>query len=207
MLLPCGCAVLAEAVEPFADLATALAALEAGDANAALGHALAAGLSRPALAPTATLIARRAEASLEFLVFDDVDDQAGSASGRATASLEHGSEDGADDGVPRAADESAGPPPPVSSNEARPSPLTSHLSSSHLSSSHLSPLTSHLSPLTSHLLTSHLLTSHLSPLTSHLSPPIPHLSPLTSHPHPHPHTSPSPSHITLTLTADCWSFT
>ena len=53
-LMPCGCVVSAESVEPFADLAKSLAALDENDYNSALGHALAASLGRPALAPTAS---------------------------------------------------------------------------------------------------------------------------------------------------------
>ena len=66
-LLPCGCVVDAAAVEPFADLANSVAALDAGDANSALGHALAAGLARPPLAAAASRLAHRAEAALELL--------------------------------------------------------------------------------------------------------------------------------------------
>ena len=53
--------VSSAAVEPFADLAMSMVALEDGDAHAALGYALAAGLGRPALMLTATSIAKRAE--------------------------------------------------------------------------------------------------------------------------------------------------
>ena len=63
-----------ELVEPFADLAYAAAALASGDANVALGHALAASLARPKLAPSALRIAAKAEESLELLASEEVDD-------------------------------------------------------------------------------------------------------------------------------------
>ena len=69
--LACGCTVPPEVIEPFADLARALATIET-DANAALGHALAAALARPSLAGTANVFAARAEALI-------VDDDAGAA--------------------------------------------------------------------------------------------------------------------------------
>ena len=63
--LACGCAVSTEAVEPFADLAAAVAAMRAGDASTALGHALASGLGRASLAPVAARIAQRAVLAIE----------------------------------------------------------------------------------------------------------------------------------------------
>ena len=93
--LPCGCTVSPEAVEPFADLANALLALDDGDANLALGHALAAALGRQSLAPTAARIARRAEEILELLPADAppggtvVDD--GDVGGRVGKGLEKAS--------------------------------------------------------------------------------------------------------------------
>lgn len=68
--LPCGCVVSLNTIEPFADLARALTALDAGEPNAALGHALAAGLGRATLAPTAACIAARAESELELDISD-----------------------------------------------------------------------------------------------------------------------------------------
>jgi len=63
--LSCGCALSAQAVEPFADLAAAVAAMGEGDANTALGHALASGLGRASLAPVAARVAQRAVLAIE----------------------------------------------------------------------------------------------------------------------------------------------
>ena len=66
--LPCGCAVNLEAVEPFAALASAVGALDAGDPYTALGYSLIAGLARPTLSTVAAGVAKRAETELESIV-------------------------------------------------------------------------------------------------------------------------------------------
>jgi hypothetical protein len=68
--LPCGCAMPnKEAVEPFADLAHAFRALEAGQPKRAFGHALAATLAHPALFSLAWQVVIRAGAAIELGVF------------------------------------------------------------------------------------------------------------------------------------------
>ena len=90
--LACGCVVSPQLVEPFADLARAWASLASGDANAALGHALAAGLGRQQLMIPAKVIATRAEQALELLAADG--DAGGSATLASNQRLQGGETDG-----------------------------------------------------------------------------------------------------------------
>ena len=96
--LACGCALSTEAVGPFADLAAAVAAMRAGDASTALGHALASGLGRASLAPVAARIAQRAVLAIEpdSLATTDATGAA-AADGEAAAALrtKRGSVEGA----------------------------------------------------------------------------------------------------------------
>ena len=107
--LQCGCVLAGEVVEPYSDLATALHLVES-DANAALGHALCVGLTRPALLPVAAQIAARAEAALEPLeprLLDGGDADSGGGEGEAAAGREAAATTGdqADEAADEAADE------------------------------------------------------------------------------------------------------